>query len=70
MQHDTNPHAMTPSDVARRIRRARLAAALARLESVRDSADWNRVPAFDRLAILREIRATRSALTNGGHKAP
>lgn len=50
--------------MARRVRRARLAAALARLESVSASPDWKRIPAFDRLAILREIRATRAALTN------
>lgn len=53
-----DPHAET----VRRITRARLAAALARLQAVAASQDWHRVPQCDRLAILAEIRATVAAL--------
>lgn len=56
----TDPHAET----VRRITRARLEAALARLQAVAAANDWNRIPRMDRLAILREIRATRAALDN------
>ena len=54
----TDPNAET----VRRITRARLAAALARLQAVAASPDWDRVPRFDRRAILAEIRATVAAL--------
>jgi hypothetical protein len=56
----TDPHAET----VRRITRARLAAALARLQAVAAASDFDRLARFDRLAILREIRATRAALDN------
>ena len=50
------------ADLARRISRARLAAALARLSAMPTMQDWDRLSRADRLAILREIRATRAAL--------
>ena len=56
--HDTNAE----REIVRRITRARLAAALARLQSVAASPDFDTLPRFDRLAILREIRATIAAL--------
>lgn len=49
-------------EIVRRITRARLAAALARLQAVAASSDFDRLARFDRLAILREIRATITAL--------
>ena len=54
----TDPNA----EIVRRITRARLAAALSRLQAVAAAPDWDRVPRCDRLAILSEIRATVAAL--------